>query len=158
MWGGAGASACAVLLYIPAHITLPRDSIGPDVIRRFFLFVALTTALVSAQTTLSKQRLSRIDTLLESYVQQNKIAGAVALILQDGKPAYERAFGWADKEAGKRMSPDTIFRIASQTKAITSTAVLILVEEGKIAIDESVGDFIPTFKKTMVEEAGGVVV
>jgi CubicO group peptidase (beta-lactamase class C family) len=56
------------------------------------------------------------------------------------------------------MSPDMIFRIASQTKAITSTAVLILVEEGKIAIDESVGDFIPTFKKTMVEEAGGVVV
>src|SRR3954469_3955850 len=105
---------CA-LLHIPAHITLPRDSIGPDVIRRFFFFVALTPALVSAQTTLSKQRLSRIDTLLESYVQQNKIPGAVALTLQDGKPTYERAFGWADKEAGRRMSPDAIFRIASQT-------------------------------------------
>ena len=127
------------LLYIPSYRTLRRDSIGPDVIRRFFSFFALTAVLVSAQTTLSKQRLSRIDTLLEGYIQQNKIPGVVALTLQDGKPVYERALGWADKEAGRRMSPDAIFRIASQTKAITSTAVLILVEEGKIAIDEPVG-------------------
>ncbi len=127
-------------------------------IRRLSLILALTAVLVPAQTTLSKQRLSRIDTLLEGYVQQNKIPGAVALALQDGKPAYERAFGWADKEAARRMAPDAIFRIASQTKAITSTAILILVEEGKIAIDEPVGDFIPTFRKTTVEEAGGVVV
>jgi CubicO group peptidase (beta-lactamase class C family) len=146
------------LLYIPSYGTLRRDSIGPDVIRRFFFFFALAAVLVSAQTTLSKQRLSRIDTLLENYIQQNKIPGVVALTLQDGKPVYERALGWADKEAGRRMSPDAIFRIASQTKAITSTAVLILVEEGKIAIEEPVGDFIPTFKRTTVEEAGGVVV
>lgn len=126
--------------------------------RRFFLCFAITTALLSAQTRLSTQRLARVDALLEGYVQQNRIPGAVALILQDGKPVYEHAFGWADKEAGRRMSPDTIFRIASQTKALTSASVLMLVEEGKIGIDEPVGDFIPTFKKTTVQENGGAVV
>ena len=107
--------------------------------------------------TLSKDRLARVDHLLQDYVDQNKIAGAVALVLKDGKPAYERAFGWADKEAGRKMTTDTIFRIASQTKAITSTAVLALVEEGKIGLDEPVGHFIPTFTKTSVaikDEAG----
>jgi CubicO group peptidase (beta-lactamase class C family) len=128
------------------------------VIRQLFFSFALATALLSAQTTLSKTRLARVDALLEGYVQQNRIPGAVALLLQDGKPVYERAFGWADKESGRRMTPDTIFRIASQTKAITSAAVLMLVEEGKIAIDEPVADFIPTFKKTTVQDSGGAVV
>lgn len=127
-------------------------------IRQLFFSFALATALASAQTKLSTTRLARVDALLEGYVQQNRIPGAVALVLQDGKPVYERVFGWADKESGRRMTPDTIFRIASQTKAITSTAVLMLVEEGKIAIDEPVGDFIPTFKKTTVQDIGGTVV
>ena len=95
--------------------------------------------------------------LFRSYVDKGQIAGAVALVLRDGKPAYEHAFGWADKEAGRKMTTDTLFRIASQTKAITSTAVMALVEEGKIGLDEPVGHFIPTFTKTSVavkEDAG----
>ncbi len=99
---------------------------------------------------LSTARLQRLNTLLQGYVERNQVAGIVALVLRDGAPVYERAFGWSDKEAGRKMSPDTIFRIASQTKAITSTAVLALVEEGKIGIDEPVSDFIPTFAKTTV--------
>src|SRR5271165_6079124 len=81
------------------------------------------------------ERLARIDRLLQQYVDQNRIAGAVALVLHDGKPVYERAVGWSDKEAGRRMKVNTIFRIASQTKAITSTAVLALMEEGKIGLN-----------------------
>ena len=99
-----------------------------------------------------------MDALIDGYVQENRIPGAVALVLRDGKPVYERAFGWADKEAGRRMTPNTIFRIASQTKAITSAAVLMLVEEGKIGITEPVGNFIPTFKKTMVADRDAGVV
>ena len=99
---------------------------------------------------LEPERAARIDQLLQRYVDENRIAGAVALVLRDGKPVYERAVGWADKEAGRRMNPSTIFRIASQTKAITSTAVLALVEEGKIELNERVGHFIPTFEKTTV--------
>ena len=71
-------------------------------------------------------------------------------MLRDGKPVYEHAVGWSDKEAGRRMTTNTIFRIASQTKAITSTAILALVEEGKIGMTEPVGHFIPTFTKTTV--------
>ena len=111
----------------------------------------------SAVPGLAPDRAARIDRLLDSYVEQNRIAGAVALVLRDGKPVYERAVGWSDKEAGRRMSTDTIFRIASQTKAITSAAIMALVEEGKIGLNEPVGHFIPSFTKTSVsikEEAG----
>src|SRR6266581_403478 len=104
----------------------------------------------AAQATFAPDRLARIDRALQQYVDENRIGGAVALVLQDGKPAYERAVGWSDKEAGRRMTASTIFRIASQTKAITSTAVLALVEEGKIGLNEPVGHFIPTFNKTTV--------
>ena len=123
------------------------------------LSLVLFTTLVPAQPaaapkkpapSLSQERLARIDRLLQQYTDQNKIAGAVALVLRDGKPVYERTFGWSDKEAGRRMTTSTLFRIASQTKAITSTAVLALVEEGKIGLDEPVGHFIRTFTKTTV--------
>ena len=77
--------------------------------------------------TLSSERVARIDKVLQQYVDENRIAGAVGYVLQDGKPIYERAVGWADKEAGTRMVPNTIFRIASQTKAITSAAILVLI-------------------------------
>jgi CubicO group peptidase (beta-lactamase class C family) len=100
--------------------------------------------------TISPERLTRVDRLLKQYVDQGKIAGAVALILRDGKPVYDHAFGWSDKELGRRMTTNTLFRIASQTKAITSTAVLALVEDGKIGLDEPVSHFIPTFANSGV--------
>jgi CubicO group peptidase (beta-lactamase class C family) len=111
-----------------------------------------------SSASLSPERLARIDRLLQQYTDENRVAGAVALVLRDGKPVYERAVGWSDKEAGRHMTPDTIFRIASQTKAFTSTAVLALMEEGKIGINEPVGDFIPTFKKTTVAVKGDAAV
>jgi CubicO group peptidase (beta-lactamase class C family) len=111
---------------------------------------AKQTVSRSKDTAFAPERLARIDRLLQQYTDQNRIAGAVALVLRDGKPVYERAVGWSDKEAGRRMTPSTLFRIASQTKAITSAAVLALVEEGKIGLNEPVGHFIPTFTKTTV--------
>lgn len=103
---------------------------------------------------LAPDRLARIDDLLQRYVDENRIAGAVALVLRDGKPAYERAVGWSDKEAGRRMTPDTIFRIASQTKAITSAAILALVEDGRLGLNTSASELIPTFEKTTVAVQG----
>jgi CubicO group peptidase (beta-lactamase class C family) len=98
----------------------------------------------------SAERLSRIDRAIQQYVDEGRIAGVVALVLRDGHPVYERAIGWSDKEAGRRMANDTIFRIASQTKAITSVAILSLVEEGKVGLNTAVGTFIPSFSKTTV--------
>jgi CubicO group peptidase (beta-lactamase class C family) len=78
----------------------------------------------------------------------------VALVLRDGQPVYERAVGWSDKEAGRRMAMDTIFRIASQTKAFTSTAVLQLMEEGRLGLADPVSKWVPAFASTTVQVTG----
>jgi len=98
----------------------------------------------------SAERLARIDAVLQQYVDDNRLAGAVALVLRDGQTAYEKAFGWSDKEAGRRMAPTTIFRIASQSKAITSAAILVLLEEGKLTLTDPVSRYIPSFANSKV--------
>jgi CubicO group peptidase (beta-lactamase class C family) len=98
----------------------------------------------------SVERLGRVDALLDGYVNDGRIAGIVALVLRDGKPVYQKVVGWADKEANRKMALDTEFRIASQTKAITSAAILILMEEGKLSLNDQAGKYIPSFAKTTV--------
>ena len=98
----------------------------------------------------SVERLARVDALLDGYVKDEKLAGVVALVLRDGKPVYQRAVGWADKEAGRKMAMDTEFRIASQSKALTSVAILQLMEQGKLTVNDRAGKWIPTFEKTTV--------
>lgn len=107
-------------------------------------------AMPAGSSALSAERLARVDRMLQQYVDENRIAGAVALVLRNGQPVYERAVGWSDKEAGRRMTTDTMFRIASQTKAITSTAILALMEEGKVGLGDPVSRFLPPFAKTTV--------
>src|SRR5687767_4261756 len=119
------------------------------------------TSANSASSGISAERLARIDAMLQSYVDKNLIAGAVALVLRDGQPAYQKAVGWADKDANRPMRMDTMFRIASQTKAITSVVALSLIEEGKLSLGDQVGTFIPSFAKTTVavrNEAGTSIV
>jgi len=118
------------------------------------LTAVAATVVLSAQT-LSQERLKRVDRFLQEQVDQEKIAGVVALVLQDGKPVYEKAFGWADKEANRKMTPDAIFRIASQSKALTSAVILSLVEDGKLGLNEAAGKYIPTFMKTTVSLPDG---
>jgi len=108
------------------------------------------TAPAKQSSGFSKERLARIDQVLQQYVDEGRIAGAVALVQRNGQVAYERAFGWSDKEAGRRMTADTIFRIASQTKALTSVAILSLMEEGKLSLPDPVSRFIPSYEKTTV--------
>ncbi|HEV3060949.1 MAG TPA: serine hydrolase domain-containing protein [Vicinamibacterales bacterium] len=114
----------------------------------------LQVAPPTSQIGFASDRLARIDRGLQQLVDANRIAGVVALVLRDGKPVYERAVGWSDKEAGRKMTTDTIFRIASQTKALTSVAILSLVEEGKIALGDPAGRYMPGFAKTTVAAAG----
>jgi CubicO group peptidase (beta-lactamase class C family) len=97
-------------------------------------------------------RLQRLDAVIQRHIDDNEVAGAVALVLRDGRPVYERAFGWSDKEAGRRMSMDSIFRIASQTKALTSVAILMLMEEGRLSLSSPASLFIPAFAKTTVAD------
>src|SRR5690348_11939088 len=96
------------------------------------------------------ERLTRLDSLFQRAVDRSEVAGVVALVLKDGQPVYEKAFGWSDREANRRMTTDAIFRIASQTKAITSVALMQLVEEGKVSLSDAVSKFIPDFEHTTV--------
>ena len=98
----------------------------------------------------STDRLSRIDKVMEAHVADQKIAGGVVLLARHGKIAHLGAYGMMDVEAGKPMTPDTIFRIASMTKPITSVAVMMLYEEGHFRLNEPVSRFIPVFKEMRV--------
>ena len=98
----------------------------------------------------SVERLARIDSALDRAVARGEIVGAVALVLRDGEVAYERAVGWSDREAGRRMPANAIFRIASQTKALTSVAIMMLAEEGRLALGDPVGRYIPAYQRTTV--------
>jgi CubicO group peptidase (beta-lactamase class C family) len=125
-------------------------------VKRLAVIAAATLAVatLSAQT-LSQERLKRLDRFFQDQVDQERIAGAVALVLQDGKPVYDKAFGWADRESNRKMTTSAIFRIASQSKAITSAVILSLMEEGKLALSEPAGRYIPSFAKTTVAVASG---
>ena len=101
----------------------------------------------------SPARLARIDTLLQSYVTQGRTPGVVAIVARRGQVAWSGAFGMADREAGRAMTPDALFRIASQTKAITSVATMILVEEGRLRLNEPVSRYIPGFANARVAVA-----
>jgi CubicO group peptidase (beta-lactamase class C family) len=109
-------------------------------------------AVPSSRTSngFSADRLARIDGFLQQYVDSNRIGGAVALVLRDGQVAYQRSVGWIDREARRPMTADAMFRIASQSKAITSAAILMLVEEGRIALGDPVSRFIPAYARTTV--------
>ena len=140
----------AIALAAHAFAAAPLGAQPDSATRRPFWRPPPATRALQAATGFSPERLARLDRLMQDYVDQGRIAGAVALVLRDGRLVYERAVGWSDKEAGRRMTHDAIFRIASQSKAITSVAVMILVEEGKIALADPVSKFIPEYAATTV--------
>lgn len=106
--------------------------------------------VVQQQPAFAPDRLARIDRVLQQYVDSGQIAGAVALVLHDGTIVYQRAVGWSDVDQHRPMAATTLFRIASQTKALTTVAILSLVEEGKIAVTDPVSRYIPAFAHTTV--------
>jgi len=135
---------------------------------RGFRTIALLVLILSATVTagqqatpkpaaaagVSQDRFKRLDALLHEHIDQNRIAGIVVLVMRDGKPIYERALGWSDKEAKRPMAVDSIFRIASQTKALTSAAILALAEDGRLTPNMPVSRFIPGFANTTVAMKG----
>lgn len=99
---------------------------------------------------ISADRLIWVDNMIQESIDKDEIPGAVALIARNGKIVYHKAFGKADSENGRAQKTDDIFRIASQTKAITSTAVMMLWEEGKFQLDDPISKYIPEFKNPQV--------
>lgn len=96
--------------------------------------------------SMSSERLQRIDKVMKGYIENNKMIGVTALVARRGKIVYYKSLGYDDKENNKPLTRDAIYRIASQTKAITSVAVMMLYEEGKFLLDEPVSNYIHSFK------------
>jgi len=99
---------------------------------------------------MSAKRLDRLDSVLQKAVNDNWTNAAQALIVRNGKVAYYKSFGYADMKQKIKMPGNGIFRIASQTKAITSVAIMMLYEEGKLLLDDPVSKYIPEFKDPKV--------
>lgn len=95
-------------------------------------------------------RLGRIDSIINSHIDKNEINGVVTLIIKDNQLVQWKGYGYADRESKKPMAKDAIFRIMSQSKAVTAVGIMILYEQGKFYLDEPIGDFIPEFKNQRV--------
>jgi CubicO group peptidase (beta-lactamase class C family) len=124
-----------------------------------FISLCLSTASLAQKLTaasspdaagFSAERLKRIDSNMKSWVDKGWMNGAAALIIRNGKIVYYKSAGYNDLKTKAPLAKDGIFRIASQTKAITSVAALILYEEGKFLLDDQVSKYIPSFEKATV--------
>ncbi len=98
----------------------------------------------------SARRLQRLDTVMQRYVDEGKIAGIATLFARQGQVFHAGCYGLADRERGRPMQTDTLFRLWSVTKAITAVAVLTLYEEGCFVLDQDIAAFLPAFRETPV--------
>jgi len=118
------------------------------------LAVALTAASLPSDKPeavgLSSERLQRINQMIQRYIDDGQITGAITMVSRRGKVAHFEAQGQMDLEKKAPMRKDAIFRIASMSKPITAVAILILMEEGKLRLTDPVSRFIPEFKDTKV--------
>lgn len=110
----------------------------------------LLTEAAPATVGVSAERLGRIDKVIQQFVDEKKLNGATAIVVRDGKIVYHKAIGYSNAEKKTPLKKDDIFRIASMTKPIVSTAVMMLFEEGKFLLDDPISKYIPEFKNPQV--------
>ncbi len=99
---------------------------------------------------MSSERLQRLDDVMQAYIDRNETAGVVALVARRGKVVHFSALGERDAESGAPMTHDAIFRIASMTKPIVSTALMMLYEEGRFQLRDSISKWLPEFADMQV--------
>src|SRR5690606_29879846 len=103
-----------------------------------------------ASQGVSAERLAHLDAAMQAAADAGKVAGTVTIVVRNGRVVHHQASGLRDVESRAPMQTDTIFRIASMSKAVTSVAVMMLVEEGKVLLDDPVSRFIPSFANSTV--------
>jgi CubicO group peptidase (beta-lactamase class C family) len=146
----AGTNLSVIVLLTLSAISLPGcESYDSKVTGTHELPVA-----DASHAGFSTERLNHLTENLEQALQENETPGAVALILRDGQLVYERAFGHRTPARKNAMTTDTIFRIYSMTKPITSVAVMMLWEEGAFSLYDPVGQYLPEFKDVRVAVEG----
>ena len=115
---------------------------------------AKNTANAAESVGFSSQRLDRIAPAMQGYIDQGKLAGTLTLVARNGKIAYLNAQGMQDKEAGKPMTEDTIFRIYSMSKPVTAVAAMTLWEQGKFHMFDPISKYLPEFADMKVYVSG----
>jgi CubicO group peptidase (beta-lactamase class C family) len=108
------------------------------------------TASAIAPPTVDPESAKAIDKLMQDYAAADRVPGAIALVMRDGKVVYRKAVGYNDVDAKTPLTTDAIMRIASQTKAITSVGAMMLYDEGKFQLDDPISKYLPAFKKQFV--------
>jgi CubicO group peptidase (beta-lactamase class C family) len=121
-----------------------------NVVKYLLVFCA-----VSFSIGLSAQNFSALDSIINLQINKHNTPGAVGLVIKDGKVLYDKAFGYANLESKTPMSTQSIFRIASQTKAVVSVAFLQLVEKGAVGLDDPIEKYFPAFSAQKVISAKG---
>lgn len=109
------------------------------------------------QVGLSSEKLAAVDQAMSGLIEEGKLPGGVVLVARHGKIAFLKSYGQKDLANSQPMTDDTIFRIYSMSKAVTSAAAMMLVDEGKIRLDDAVAVYIPEFKGAKVYNADGNV-
>ena len=122
------------------------------ILRRFFIFLSFALLYIGS----SAQDFRPIDSIINSEINQNNTAGGVALVFHKGKIVLDKAYGYADIRAKAPMQTNSMFRIASMTKAIVSIGVLQLVDKGIVQLDDPIEKYIPAFTKQKVAIIKGV--
>src|SRR5690606_26763011 len=107
---------------------------------------------------MSSQRLERIGPVLKEYVDEGELVGVVSMIARHGQVVHFDSYGVLDKDTGAPVAKDSIFRIYSMSKPITSLAVMMLYEEGKLQLTDPVEKYLPAFKGVRVADIGGSLV
>ena len=119
-----------------------------------FVPIFIGTATAADDPASSSPKFDAATAAMQRYVDEDKVAGSVLIIVKNGETLLLKAVGMQDRAAGTAMETDSLFRIASQSKAITTTAAMMLVERGKIALSDPVSKYIPSFKNTLVAVKG----
>ena len=117
------------------------------------VLLVLSVLVLGQDVSLAKDAATvrKINDRMEQFVEAGQISGAVTLVAKDGKVVHVGAVGKCDVESNAAMTGDTIFAIASMTKPVTATALMILVDEGKVKLDDPVAKYIPEFKNAKLK-------
>jgi CubicO group peptidase (beta-lactamase class C family) len=134
-WQAMRPVLCGALLMVAGA---PRDALAEG------------TFDIPAGAHFSKAKLERVGEYFRNEIATGKIPGAILLIQQHGKPVYRESFGVRDVATGLPITPNTIFRLYSMTKPITSVAAMMLIDEGKLKLDEPLSKYIPSFTNAKV--------
>ncbi|MFG6458340.1 serine hydrolase domain-containing protein [Roseateles sp. BYS96W] len=134
----AAALACATLAHAPTTFAAPPQAAEALTAQGF-----------------SPARLKRLDAAIDEQIARQQLAGGVMVVMRDGKPVVFKAYGQQDIENARPMRTDTIFRIASMSKALTTVAAMILYEEGRFQLKDPVSRYLPAFANVQVALTGG---